>query len=204
MVACGYDDPCRLPSGASTGSNPREEALSELFEIAYEKHQDNWLDSKAVYSLVEGSDHQFGFWHGLESSKDKEKLAKDLKIYNRRTLRGITLYWQDASKKLSRTKIRFVKVERAPQFVPDVPDENRKNLGDVVGDVPKSPSNEGLITETSPTSPNFTTYAYREENKNKNILCNDFSIEPGLKTGTTGTDQPIRPSKYANYCLSCM
>src|SRR6516162_8179344 len=144
MVACGYDDPCRLPSGASTGSNPREEALSELFETTYEKHQDNWLDSKAVYSLVEGSDHQFGFWHGLESSKDKEKLAKDLKIYNRRTLRGITLYWQDASKKLSRTKIRFVKAERAAHFVPDVPEENGKNVGDVVGDVPKSPSNEGL------------------------------------------------------------
>jgi len=187
MVACGYDDPCRLPSGASTGSNPREEALSELFETAYEKHQDNWIDSKAVYSLVEGADHQFGFWHGLESSKDKEKLAKDLKIYDRRTLRGITLYWQDASKKLSRTKIRFLKAERATQSVPDVPDENRKNVGDVVGDVPKSPSNEGLITETSPTSPNFTTYAYREESKNKNILCNDFSSEPGVKTGTAGT-----------------
>jgi DNA polymerase I len=187
MVACGYNDPCRVPSGASTGSNPREEALSELFEIAYEKHQGKGLDSKAVYSLVEGPDHQSGFWNGLESAKDKEKLAKDLKIYNRRTLRGITLYWQDVTKKLSRTKIRFVKAERASQFVPDVPDENRKNLGDVIGDVPKSPSSQGLITETSPTSPNFTTYAYREGNNYKNILYSNISIPSELRTGTAGT-----------------
>jgi DNA polymerase-1 len=186
MVACGYGDPCRVPSGASTDSNPREEALSELFEIGYEKHQDNWLDSKAVYSLVEGPDHQPGFWNGLESSKDKEEQAKDLKIYNRRTLRGITLYWQDVLKKLCRTKIRFVKAERAARFVPDVPDENRKNLGDVVGDVPKSSSTEGLTTETSPTSPNFTTYAYREGNKYKNILSDDTFIEREAKAGTAG------------------
>ena len=191
MVACGYDDPCRAPSKASTGNDRREEALSELFETAYEKHQDNWLDAKAVYSLVEG--HQSGFWNGLESAKDKEKLAKDLKIYNRRALRGITLYWQEVSKKLSRTKIRFVKAERASQFVPDVPDENGKNLGAVVGDVAKSPSSEELIIETSPTSPNFNTYAYREGNKYKNILYSNISIPSELRTGRRGLRGRIRP-----------
>lgn len=58
-------------------------------------------------------DAWLGFWNGLETTKDKEHFAKDLKIYHLRTLSGITLIWKDPMKKLNRTSVRFIKDEAA-------------------------------------------------------------------------------------------
>jgi hypothetical protein len=111
MKACGLGNPC-LPTnwgGMDVGGDPLNDAMKTVFIAGHEKHGNDLLDHNAARALVEGPNLVSGMWNGLETPKDKERYAKDLKIFDRRTLAGITLKWRDPKKKLNRTAIQFFK-----------------------------------------------------------------------------------------------
>jgi ribonuclease D len=113
------------------GGDPLTEAMRTVYVAGHEKHGNDWIDHTTVRALVEGPNAVSDHWNGLEKSKDKEFYTRDLKVYNRRTLDGITLIFKDPTKKLNKTKVRFWRdpanknIDTLPKKVPEYPQVTR-------------------------------------------------------------------------------
>ena len=196
LQAHGLGNPCWPTNwgGMDVGGDPVAEAMRAVFVAGHERHGNDWLDHNTVRALVEGPDSVSDHWNELKDSKDKEFFTRDLKIYNRRTLNDITLFFKDPTKKLNKTKLQFRRdlsrenTGTLSKKVPEYPRGTRLQVGGTSEDKEKKINNIGRSDSTATLNPvpsgasgtflHSAPYEYVTDNLAFGVVINVLGNEP--------------------------
>ncbi|MBV8274812.1 MAG: hypothetical protein JO170_06065 [Verrucomicrobia bacterium] len=107
-VAAGLGDPCAPYKNTALGGDAREQAMRELYELAYAKYPNQWIHYRTLWEFVAGQQPEIAYWQGLIEPQHKVNFGKDVRKYHGRWLEGIMMYLKDPDiKNITRTQVRF-------------------------------------------------------------------------------------------------
>lgn len=113
LESAGYGNPCVLDKSIGDNSGDVETSnMKLLFEICNEMHGEDYIEKKAIISIVQDND-LFSYFDLENNRSDQTKFGNLLNKFTRRTLSDITLRVQDPKVRASRRRYVFSNIVTA-------------------------------------------------------------------------------------------
>lgn len=109
MEAAGYDSPCNPDKETlGLGGDIETQDMKTLFELAYEKYPEQWINKNAIRAIVEEEDNLFSYLD-FDKKADQTKFGNLVKKFVGRVLSDIQLKIKDNNARSTRQELMFSK-----------------------------------------------------------------------------------------------